>query len=72
MDDIDRIVELGDDLVNAAVKKIKSGLRPPVDRNLAEPIECEDCGKEISAARLLAMPATKRCVVCQSSTERRR
>jgi DnaK suppressor protein len=30
---------------------------------------CEDCGKEIGAERLEALPAATRCIVCQASWE---
>jgi len=35
-----------------------------------EPITCEDCGEPIPAARLKAVPATRRCFGCQSNVER--
>lgn len=31
--------------------------------------KCEDCGKEIGALRLEALPASTRCVSCQSEWE---
>lgn len=32
---------------------------------------CDDCGNEIPAARLLAVPTTTRCVHCMSAREER-
>jgi phage/conjugal plasmid C-4 type zinc finger TraR family protein len=32
--------------------------------------ECVDCGDPISARRRNAMPSAKRCIDCQSNTER--
>ncbi|CAM3912584.1 TraR/DksA C4-type zinc finger protein [Castellaniella denitrificans] len=32
---------------------------------------CEDCGRAISRARLLALPAALRCAACQQAYERR-
>lgn len=32
---------------------------------------CEDCGGVIGAARLLAVPAARRCIDCQELAERR-
>lgn len=32
--------------------------------------ECEDCGVEIQAARLLAQPTASRCIDCQEKFER--
>lgn len=34
--------------------------------------ECEDCGAIIPRARLLAVPATKRCAACQELAEQPR
>ncbi|HWK53124.1 MAG TPA: TraR/DksA C4-type zinc finger protein [Hyphomicrobiales bacterium] len=33
--------------------------------------ECLECGELIPAARLAAMPGARRCVYCQSTSERR-
>ena len=30
---------------------------------------CEDCGKEIGAERLEALPSATRCIACQASWE---
>ncbi len=34
--------------------------------------ECEDCGADIPRARLLAVPATRRCAACQEEAESHR
>jgi len=33
---------------------------------------CEDCGKEIGAERLAALPSATRCVGCQAASEQSR
>lgn len=36
------------------------------------PRECEDCGDQVPAQRLAALPMTARCVACQALAERSR
>lgn len=40
----------------------------PFDPSL--PVNCVDCGEVVSAARLNAMPRTRRCAQCAAEVER--
>lgn len=35
-----------------------------------ETVHCTDCGDEIPAARLVAVPAARRCTFCEEAAER--
>jgi len=47
--------------VDAALARLDAGLYA----------RCEECGVEISAERLRALPRARRCISCQQSAERR-
>lgn len=69
-DDLDRAQafdQMRRDLAIGAVLAAAADLSEPADQP-----NCEDCGREIPAARRLAAPGAIRCVSCQLAAERRR
>jgi DnaK suppressor protein len=52
-------------------RKLISKIREALDRiDSGEFGECEDCGDQISEARLLARPVTTLCIECKTEQER--
>lgn len=45
-------------------------IRKQVGGASASPRECDDCGEDIPEARLRAAPGARRCIDCQSRSER--
>ncbi len=72
-----------DDPVTTYAHELDEGVEVDLEATLTEVDEaleriaagtygaCVDCGAEISSARLIAVPATSRCVGCQRKQEHR-
>ena len=60
MDDVDKATDLEEARTAAAMAKIANQLK-----TVNTDIFCEDCDKEIPAARRAAVPYATRCIVCQ-------
>ena len=57
-----------------SLMELKDGTREQIDEALLRLADgtygiCEDCGREISARRLKAVPFARRCIQCQEKTE---
>lgn len=64
-DEVDRANDLYEDRRNVEVTAISRIL---ARKNLTG--ECEDCGEDIEALRLAALPSARRCIKCQEEYER--
>ncbi len=56
--------------ITAATLSLRAGILKEIERSLKQLVEgtygiCEDCGEEISPARLKAIPWAHYCVTCQ-------
>lgn len=71
MDEMDHVQAINEQWTEGCLAQHKR--RPTRQRAVKPgPIECEDCGTEIPAARLAAQPDATRCIECQRYFEIRR
>jgi RNA polymerase-binding transcription factor len=61
--------EMVADVVARRMRELASVNRALEDLEAGRYGKCEDCGEEIAAKRLKAMPFATRCIECQSSLE---
>ncbi|MBI2204436.1 MAG: TraR/DksA family transcriptional regulator [Candidatus Rokubacteria bacterium] len=57
------------DVVGRRMRELQNVNRALADLEAGRYGTCEDCGEEISAKRLKALPFAMRCIACQSSME---
>lgn len=55
-------------LIEAAVSSLKD-YRTPQCKNTEGEVVCSDCGGQISAKRLVALPHARRCTECEEQRE---
>jgi DnaK suppressor protein len=63
----DRAQELDEQLRAAAIASAVCGHR--IAAQMSGFADCMDCGDQISADRLKALPSARRCVTCQARVE---
>lgn len=62
-DMIDQASELASAEAEAGIVRVRRALQP------SGATECDDCGEEIGARRLAAIPSATRCIDCQTLAE---
>jgi phage/conjugal plasmid C-4 type zinc finger TraR family protein len=68
MDDVDYASEREQRELERRIKSIQGSLNTNRDAN--GDVRCEDCDEIIPPARIAAMPSARRCIPCQTSSER--
>lgn len=63
------VIDLANELAEWQLEQALRVHRPAVEEASSE---CDDCGEQIPAARLAAVPGCRTCVDCQSIREVRR
>lgn len=72
MDDMDHVQEIVESRRDALLAKRRLEREAEMTAVAPEFRECDECGDDIPAARLKALPTTKYCVDCQSFLENHR
>jgi DnaK suppressor protein len=70
----DATQELSDQLTAAQIEQVRNRDREQASHSADRRAQgayglCEDCGREIGAERLAALPTATRCVLCQAAWE---
>jgi phage/conjugal plasmid C-4 type zinc finger TraR family protein len=68
MDDADFASEREQRDLARRIKNIQGSLK--TDVGVQRDVRCVDCDEVIPAKRIAAMPSAKRCIPCQTSSER--